>query len=170
MSCHVVHLRTQGEALFGKRKRWLTRYQQESLRLGLHPGTFAVFFVRATVESLAGLVDDRLLQVHLIGEKLQRGQRWEQVEAKQFPPSPKYLEAIQHFFLSPNLQLLFDAEHAGAAEVLCSVRKLFFQDHVLSARFLVFLHSSWPIGVNTKTDVDILGSKGLQKNTIPWFG
>lgn len=58
------------------------------------------------------------------------------------PPPPNIWRQFNIFFFSPNLQLLFDAEHAGAAEVLCSVRKLFFQDHVLSARFLVFLHSS----------------------------
>lgn len=58
------------------------------------------------------------------------------------PSPPQILGGNSTFFFLSNLQLLFDAEHAGAAEVLCSVRKLFFQDHVLSARFLVFLHSS----------------------------
>lgn len=49
----------------------LTGHQQEALGFGLHLGALAVLLVGAAVERLAGLVDDRLLQVHLAAQELQ---------------------------------------------------------------------------------------------------
>lgn len=48
----------------------LTCHQQQPLCLGLHLGSFAVLLVRAAVEGLTGLMNDCLLQVHLIGQNL----------------------------------------------------------------------------------------------------
>lgn len=50
----------------------LTRHQQQPLSFGLHLRTFPVFFIRAAVERLTGLMNDRLLQVHLAGHDLQK--------------------------------------------------------------------------------------------------
>lgn len=48
----------------------LTCYHQQPLSLGLHLRALAVLFVCAAVERLTGLVDHRLLQVHLVGQDL----------------------------------------------------------------------------------------------------
>lgn len=50
----------------------LTCHQQQSLCLSLHLGSFAVLFICAAVECLTGLVDNRLLQVHLICQNLHK--------------------------------------------------------------------------------------------------
>lgn len=49
----------------------LTCHQQQPLSLGLHLGPFAVLFVCAAVERLTGLMNDRLLKVHLTVQNLQ---------------------------------------------------------------------------------------------------
>lgn len=60
----------------------LTSHQQEALGLGLHLGALAVLLVGAAVERLAGLMDDRLLQVHLAAQELQAQQAEGQSLAK----------------------------------------------------------------------------------------
>lgn len=52
----------------------LTGHQQEALGLGLHLRALSMLLVGAAVERLAGLMDDRLLQVHLAAQELQAQQ------------------------------------------------------------------------------------------------
>lgn len=52
----------------------LTCNQQQPLGLGLHLGPFSVLFVCAAVERLTGLMNDRLLKVHLTVQNLQTPQ------------------------------------------------------------------------------------------------
>lgn len=122
--------------------RSLTRHQQQPLSFGLHLRTFPVFFIRAAVERLTGLMNNRLLQVHLAGHSLQKRQ------------SGHLLLTVlkERIVWSPNLHFLPDAEDTGSFGFFCSLTDvLLSHNHLFHARSLHFLQAGGSVRINANT-------------------
>lgn len=98
-----------------------------------------MLFISAAVERLTGLVNNRLLQVHLAGQNLQKQRR--QLHASVLK---------KHSVGSSNLHLLPDAEDAGAFGLFCSLTNvLFSHNHLFHTRTVQFFHSGGSVRIHT---------------------